>query len=121
MGLGLGADQTIPTVVAGGVIMIVTAGLRWARRGKELKNLFLSIEWPHQNRENALSELQGVISRHVSSGDLRRVDQRNGSLEVTYFVDVSGTGPISDLVADLNRSFPGVGVSFIDQSQLPSV
>jgi hypothetical protein len=62
-----------------------------------------------------------VIARHVSEGDLRRVDARDGGFEVTYFVDMAESGKVSGLIDDLQRTFPGVGVSFIDQNQLPSV
>ena len=56
-----------------------------------------------------------------ASGTLRRVDVRDGSYEVTYFVDVQGPQVLSALVDELQSAFPGVGVSFVDQNQLPSV
>jgi hypothetical protein len=42
-------------------------------------------------------------------------------MEVTYFLNVTAPEKISALVEDLRRSFPGIGVTFIDQNQLPSV
>jgi hypothetical protein len=122
MGLGLGADQTVPTVVAGLVIMSAVALLRWARSGRESRNLYLSIDWTDPDgREQRLDALNDVISRHVAIGDLRRVDARDGGLEATYFIDVSKDAGISALLDDLHRTFPGIGVSFIDQNQMPSV
>jgi Domain of unknown function (DUF4956) len=126
MGLGLGADQTLPTVMAGAVIMTAVAALRLSRSGRDAKNLYLSVEWSDAKAEaggdqSRLDALNEVIARHVSQGDLRRVDARDGGLEVTYFVDVSESGKVSGLIDDLQRSFPGIGVSFIDQNQLPSV
>jgi hypothetical protein len=131
MGLGLGADQTVPTVAASLVILAAVAGLRMSQSGREAKNLYLSIDWPEgapggagtgeAASESRLDALNEVISRHVAEGDLRRVDAREGGLEVTYFVDVAESGKVSGLIDDLQRTFPGVGVSFIDQNQLPSV
>jgi hypothetical protein len=136
MGLGLGADQTVPTVAASLVILASVAGLRMSRSGRDAKNLYLSIDWPEgasgggaseagatdeAGAESRLDALNAVIARHVAEGDLRRVDAREGGLEVTYFVDVAESGKVSGLIDDLQRSFPGVGVSFIDQNQLPSV
>ena len=62
-----------------------------------------------------------MVARHVSTADLRRIDRRNGTFEATYFVDLSGTDGVSALMEDLERAFPGMNVTFIDQSQLPSV
>jgi len=122
MGLGLGADQTIPTVVAGFAILTIVALLRFRRRGREKTKLYLSVDFEGggggQNRIDSLNE---VIARHVRASDLRLVDSREGSLEATYFVDVDGSNRVSALIDDLNQVFPGVGVSFIDQSRMPTV
>jgi hypothetical protein len=122
MGLGLGADQLLPTVVASLVILAAVGVLRYSQRDVKDKALFLSIDWSgYDGGDQRLDALNDVVSRHVSLGDIRRVDARDGGLEATYFVDVSETGKISALLDDLKRSFPGIGVSFIDQNRLPSV
>jgi hypothetical protein len=122
MGLGLGADQTLPTVIAGIAILAIVAVLRHARRERENTKLYLSVDLDEggggQERINSLNE---VISRHVRVSDLRRVDARDGNLEATYFVDVDASNRISELIDDLKRAFPGIGVSFIDQSRMPTV
>jgi hypothetical protein len=122
MGLGLGADQTIPTVVAGLVILSIVASLRYGRRAREMTKLYLSVDFEGGGEErDRIESLNEVISRHVRMSDLRRVDAREGSLEATYFVDVDGSDRIPALIDDLNRVFPGVGISFIDQSRMPTV
>ena len=125
MGLGLGADQTVSTAVASLVILATIALLRWTRRARQDRNLYLSVDLgananaaEHDGRLESLNE---VIARHVSVNDLRRLDARDGSLEVTYFVDVEESQRLSELIDDLNQSFPGIGVSFIDQNQMPSI
>lgn len=122
IGLGLGADQTVTTVVASLFIMSTVAVLYWARSGREKRNLYLSLDWPGRDgEERGLEELNDVIARHVDVGDLRRVDSRGDTLEATYFIGMNKEGKISALLDDLHRSFPGIGVSFIDQNQMPSV
>ena len=68
-----------------------------------------------------IEALNEVISRHTRVSDLRRVDSRDGGIEATYFVDVDGTDRISALIDELKQAFPGIGVSFIDQSRMPTV
>jgi uncharacterized membrane protein YhiD involved in acid resistance len=122
MGLGLGADQLLPTVVASLVILLSVGVLRYTQRNVKDKALFLSVDWSgYDGGERQLDALNDVVARHVSLGDIRRVDARDGGLEATYYVDVSESGKISTLLDDLKRSFPGIGVSFIDQNRLPSV
>lgn len=124
MGLGLGASQTLPTVVAGLAILGVMAVLRWVRRDTEFRNLYLSVDWREEDdggKEQALKRLNEVISRHVLASDLRRFDVRDGALEATYFLDISGVDSLNDLTEALRRDFTRIGITFVDQSQIPSV
>lgn len=120
IGLGLGADQHAATVIAAAIILTVVALLRWNRRGREHTGLYLSVDW----RESATSPLEAlseIVSEHAMAADLRRVDARDGGYEVTYFVDVQGSDVVNVLTDALQQRFPGVGITFVDQNQLPSV
>ena len=123
MGLGLGADQRIPTLVAGPLILIVMAVFKWSRKESKKKNLYLSLDWRENpgKTENFLTQFNRVIEKHVMISDLRRIDVREGSLEATYFIDVENPDNLSKLVEDLQKTFSGIGVTFIDQNQMPSV
>jgi hypothetical protein len=122
MGLGLGADQTIPTVVAGLMILSVIAVLRMARRRSDKTKLYLSIEIEGPGADpDRIDSLNELIARHVRASDLRRLDSRDGGLEATYFVDIDESNRLSVLIDELNQAFPGIGVSFIDQSRLPTI
>jgi len=73
MGLGLGADQLVPTVVASAIILAVIGLLRRSRQGKEPRNLYLSLEWQTpDSSEQPIRQLQSVIPRgHVPCGQAR--------------------------------------------------
>jgi hypothetical protein len=124
MGLGLGASQTLPTVVAGVAILAIMAVLRWVRRDTEFRNLYLSVDWRAEDgnpEDHALKRLNEVISKHVLASDLRRFDVRDGVLEATYFLDISGVDTLSELTEALRRDFSRIGITFVDQSQIPTV
>ncbi len=124
MGLGLGANQTLPTIVAGLAILGVLAFFKWSRREIEDKNLFLSIEWNSEKEgvpDRYIEQLNDTIARHVNSSDLRRFDIRKDSVEATYFLDIPNPESLNALVDDLRKVFPNIGLSFLDQSRLPSV
>ena len=125
MGLGLGADQTVPVVVSALAILSAVAGFRWQARNIESKRLFLSITAPassgDENGSGILQALNEVVQRHANAGDVRRVDVRDSGVEVVYFLDLAGTGELASLMDELRGVFPGVGLTFIDQNRLPSV
>jgi len=121
LGLGLGAGQTLATVVAGIAILAAMSVFKWTRGGGgPSKNLYLSIELPSPNPD-AAATLNQLMSRHLPQSDLRRFDLRDGGSEVVYFVDVTGAEQLTALSADIRQLFPGAGVTFLDQSRMPSV
>lgn len=124
MGLGLGANQILATVVAGPLILLVMAFIKGMGKVSENKNLYLSIDWQsdgEKHPERYLERLNDMISKHVHTSDLRRFDVREESVEVTYFLDIVGTENLSTLVDELRGSFPRIGVTFLDQNRLPNV
>lgn len=122
IGLGLGADQLVPTVTATLVILASIAVLRWKKTGNESKNLFLSIDCPVPEGEaSPIPAIEGVFKQYVATGDLRRVDKRDGTLEATYWVDMENSERLADMIADLESTFPGIGITFIDQQRVPAV
>jgi uncharacterized membrane protein YhiD involved in acid resistance len=123
MGLGLGADQRIPTLVAGPLILIIMAVFKWRGKESQKKNLYLSLDWKKKpdETENFIIKLNQLIGDHVLISDLRRIDVREEGLEATYFIDVKNPNDLSKLIEDLQKTFSGIGVTFIDQNQMPSI
>lgn len=124
MGLGLGANQTIPTIVASLSILVVMAVIGKSHRKSGAKNIYLSVDCQIKNGERAdkyLERLNEIIFKHTVSSDLRRFDLRDNALEATYFLDIASGNELSALANDLNESFHGAGITFLDQNQLPSV
>lgn len=124
MGLGLGANQTVATVIAGLAILGVMALLGKYRRRADEKRIYLSVDLRgHETKdaEGTLARISEIILGRVRNTDLRRYDERQDSIEAVYFVDIASTADLSALADDLRRAFPSIGVTFLDQNQMPSV
>ena len=122
MGLGLGADQRIPTFVAGLIILGVMALIQQAETNEGSNNLFLSLEWRGSgDQDRHLDLINEVMRKHVNEAELHRFETRETGVEVTYFIDVGTMDILSGLTSDLKDSFPGIGVTAINQKQMPSL
>ena len=99
------------------------AVFKWTRKESKKKNLYLSLDWKGKpgETEGFLTRFNQVIGNHVLISDLRRMDVREEGLEATYFIDVENPDDLSNLVSELQKTFSGIGVTFIDQNQMPSV
>ena len=121
-GLGLGADQRIPTIVAVLLILIVGAVWQSSNRSRKTKNLFLSIEVNDAElmEKPRLAQVCDIVKAHSKGSDLRRVDRRENILEATFFVDMEDANALGGLMQSLNELDSDVGVSFIDQTHMPT-
>ncbi len=120
-GLGLGADQRLPTLSAFALILLVIT-VR-ARIGREPKrhNLYMNVEAPHvRGGRDTFQTINSVLAEHVLVSDMRRLDVRDGDMQATYYVDCQDGEKLAVLVQSLELSIPGVQLSFVEQKGIPA-
>ena len=119
MGLGLGADQRVPTAVAFAIILgILWIRSAWSPRSKS-HNLYLNVEVPdHQSEDRTFDTVVRLIAEHVTVADLRRLDVRDGMLYATFYIDCRDDKALVAAMDSLRKNLPGAAVSFVDQGQV---
>ena len=113
IGLGLGADQRLITLVAFAMIM----GLLWLRnlgsKASDTQNLYLSVD--SKNPEKiALDRVVGILQRHCSNVDIKRFDETFEALEASFMVEFEEFGRLEAAKNELLDANPDVKVSFLD-------
>lgn len=122
IGLGLGADQRVPVIVAAVFILAVMAvrSVTSARRRKP--NLYLNVECSTNDDGGARFErLTSLVASKANTTDVRRVDLRDGLLQATYYVDCKDEGQLMGLVQGLKQDMPDAAISFVDQNNFRGV
>ena len=113
LGLGFGADQRLPTLVA----MLVIVGYLFARTlvtpRPHKNNLYMNVLAPSSN--NAFAQINQVLLQHVKSADLRRVDRDASSLQATYLIACPDDDALGALMDDIALRFPDCEYSFVEQ------
>jgi hypothetical protein len=124
VGLGLGANQFLPTIVATVAILGVMAFVRSSKARQPGKNLFLSLDGENQAdeaMEATIARINDILGQRAQKADLRRLDVRESRFDATYLVDLASPEDLNQTIADLRQAFPALGITFLDQKQLPSV
>jgi uncharacterized membrane protein YhiD involved in acid resistance len=119
IGVGLGAQQTLETIVAAVAILTVMAVAKWARRDREEKSLYLSVDMNGAPAATSVEALAGIIGRHATTCDLRRFDLRDQGVVATFCVELNDTKELARMSEELRSAFPTIGISFLDQSRMP--
>ena len=123
-GLGLGANQTVPTVVAIFIILIVMILMKNKDGITNEKNMFLSIEYKiskESEKQNIIKKINKVVGDEVLRFDLRRLDLRENYLDVTYQVNVNDIEVLEKIINNLKKIFPNISITYLDQNQAPSI
>jgi uncharacterized membrane protein YhiD involved in acid resistance len=119
IGLGVGADQRWPTVVGVLVIMgYMALHLLFSHRPQN-SNLYVNVLVKEDEGQTSLfNRVNARLLEHVDVLDFRRLDSRDGTLQLTYFIHCYDPQTLNDLIDDLKRSLPIYEVSFIQQDQV---
>lgn len=119
IGLGLGANQRLITVIAFGVILGFLA--LWSRRGvnDDPHQLYLNIEVENKpdSSEVTYNTVQELLAQSVAVADLRRLDTENGSWNATFYIDCPDQQSIIGAVDNLKRNVPNASISLVDRQQ----
>jgi len=113
VGLGLGADQRLPTVVAILVILGYLLARTFVVPHPQKNNLYLNLLVP--SSENSFAQINQVLLKHVESADLRRLDRSDATLQATYLIACPSDGALTALMDDIATHFPACECSFVEQ------
>ncbi len=113
IGVGLGADQRGPTVVAVIVIVAFLLVRTLALPRKANNNLYLNVMTP--NTDRAALQIRDTLMKHTSGADLRRIDSSATSLQATYLVSFTNDEALFALMDALRAQLPACEVSFVEQ------
>jgi uncharacterized membrane protein YhiD involved in acid resistance len=117
IGLGMGAEQRWVTFV--GVLLLLGAmsvRLAFGRRTRR-HNLYLNV-LVDEDAGASLRAVNACLLNHVDVVDFRRLDSRDGTLQLTYFIDCRDVQTVDDMVADLKASFATAEISLLQQEQV---
>ncbi len=120
IGLGLGADQRIPTLVAFMVIMVYLFVRAFVnRKQSHSHSLYLNIQVENdQAGSNIFTEVNQLLLKEFKQLDLRRMDNSDRRMQLTYYVYVRDEKTLVRIMDGLRSAFPGSTVSLVEQNNL---
>ena len=122
IGLGMGADQRIPTIVAFVIIMgflLLRKYLQGKLFNKQEKSLFLNITTPSADTPDIfLKKINEVLKKGIKDIDLRRFDISDEELNLVYYISSDDPEQVGSLLKEIRDLYPGTTISMIEQNNL---
>ena len=113
IGLGLGADQRLPTVLALGIILAYLFVRTFLSPRSQKNNLYFSVIAPSDG--SSFAEINELLLKEVRSADLRRLDNTVDNLRATYLLELPDSRALVTLMDSLRTNLPACEFSFIEQ------
>jgi hypothetical protein len=113
IGLGLGADQRLVTLVAFAAIVALIALRRVGKQGPASENLYLTIN-SHQPEKLPLDGAVDILRRHCTGVDLKRFDESAEALEASFRVEFADFARLQAAKQELLAANRDVKVTFLD-------
>ncbi len=113
IGLGLGADQRWPTVIAIGVILAYLVLRTFLLPRPQKNNLYLNVTTP--DHDGTFAQINEILTRHVKTANLRRLDRLSSGLQATYLIYCPDEETLIALMDSLRAQLPQGEFSFVEQ------
>jgi hypothetical protein len=120
IGLGMGADQRLPTLAAFAFMMLyLIARVVLSKNKKASHNLFLNIQVvSEQSGSTTFAEINQLLLKEIAELDLRRMDHAGNRLQMTYYVNVRSQEALMRVMDNLRSAYPSSTISLVEQSNL---
>lgn len=122
IGLGMGADQRIPTIIAFLIIMgylLIRKFLQGNILRNHDKNLFLNITSPsNESPDDYMRTVNSILKKHLPEIDLRRFDITDQDINLVYYVKADDPDAVGPLVNEIREQYQGTSISIVEQNNL---
>lgn len=114
VGLGLGADQRVITIIAIFVILLIIVMRNKMNHNSKLdQNLNLNISSSGDDKVG-LNQIVSILNKHCSAVNLKRFDETNDMLEVTFLADFEDFDTLEMVRNELNQLSKSIRITFLD-------
>lgn len=123
-GLGLGANQTVPTIISIVLILLLISLLKIRKNNSIEKNMYVSIEYKNfrdQNGSEIAKTINEIIRKNINKFDLRRLEVGKNFVEITYLVNIDSLNNLEEIIKEIQNKFSDISITYIDQNQVPSI
>jgi len=115
IGLGLGANQRIITVVAAFVLLAIIWAKYFSSKKTRQQNLYLTVSGTGENKP-VLESIDKVVQENFKASKLVRYDETSDSIEAAFWVEIKNTQNLQEFKSKLAETSPEIRISFVDNN-----
>lgn len=114
IGLGMGANQLLPTILGFVFLMLIVILLNRSKMTSISQNLLLTLDSPKTIEPNFVENLSAKIASQTEQLELKRWQQQGEALTINFHVKVNSLEKINAIYDDLRNLDNGIQIVFVD-------
>lgn len=123
IGLGLGADQRIPTLVAFAIMILYLIIRKLLARSFKLfprNTLYMNLSMPLDATTDgeSFTFVQNLLREELRSVDLRRFDSDGKEMRLVFYFDARNPDTLARVSDRIHEKFSNASISFVEQNNL---
>lgn len=115
LGLGLGANQLLPTIIGFVVIISVIVLLNFKKLKNINQNLLITVEKKDDEDDQLINQITAIIADNSNQLELKRFKNSQGFLNLSFLINVNSLDMINKINNEVEKKFGNrVDLTFID-------
>lgn len=114
LGLGLGANQLVPTLLGFLVLCLIIVFSNFKNFKNTTQNLLISLEVDDSSRAGANEQISSIVVKNSNQVDLKRLNYESGQLNMNFQVNIDSLDIINRINKELYDFNDKIKVTFID-------
>ncbi len=115
IGLGMGANQRIITVVGAFVLLIIIWAKHFSSKKTRQQNLYLTVSGSGAEKP-ALKNIDEMVQQIFKASKLVRYDETSELIEAAFWVEIKNTENLQSFKNKLSEINPEIRISFVENN-----
>ena len=116
-GLGMGANQLLPTIIGLAMVIIIIVLFRKNIFKDTLtQNLLITTQIKQENQTNTTEKIAEIINQHASQVEVKRINYAKQEMDLNFLVKVSSLEKLNTIQHNLKEIDKGMSITFLDNT-----
>jgi len=115
IGLGLGANQLLPTVIGFIIISVIILLLGYKKLSNLNQNVLITLKLDQDKSESAIDQIASILTNNTEQLELKRFKNSNGVLNLNFLISIKHLESINRINSQIQERFGAQSdITFID-------
>ncbi len=117
VGLGMGANQFLPTFIGFILLVLVIILMKKNKLGNTIsQNLLLSLPAEGRNKNDIVEQISSVLAKNSNQLEMKRLNMTEKSIDINFLINLANLEGLQIIAKELVTLDKDINITFIDSS-----